>query len=179
MKTCVHCREEKRLTDFHMDRSKPDGLNSTCKPCRTEICRRSVDNTDQTQRKKNKKIWASDNLERARNATAKWRAAHPKENSEVYKRWAAKNRDKINATKRMRLAQKKAVTPAWADKERIKEFYRYAILMTQLSGVLHEVDHAIPINGKTASGLHCESNLQVITSSENLKKSNRWWPDMW
>lgn len=179
MKTCVHCHQEKQTTEFHKDRSKPDSLNSICKPCRTEICQRSVRNTDQTKHKEKKKIWAAKNLGRLRKATAKWRAAHPEANSEVYKRWAAKNRDKINTTKRERLAQKKAVTPAWANKDAIKECYRYAILMTKISGILHEVDHAIPINGKTACGLHCEANLQVITNPENLKKSNRWWPDMW
>lgn len=179
MKICCHCQVKKDLSDFHKDSSKKDGLNITCKPCRREICKRSILNTDQTEHKKKKKIWAARNLERLRKATAKWRAAHPEANAEVYKKWAAKNRDKINATKRLRLAQKKSVTPKWADKVRIKEFYTYAIRMTKVSGVLYEVDHSVPINNPSVCGLNCEANLQIITGLENQRKGNRWWPDMW
>ena len=38
----------------------------------------------------------------------------------------------------------------------------------------HEVDHIIPLRGELASGLHVESNLQVITADENRKKNNNY-----
>jgi 5-methylcytosine-specific restriction endonuclease McrA len=34
----------------------------------------------------------------------------------------------------------------------------------------HEVDHIIPVS---KGGLHCPSNLQYLTISENRKKSNK------
>lgn len=32
-KKCRKCYEEKPLTEFHKDKSKPDGLNIWCKTC--------------------------------------------------------------------------------------------------------------------------------------------------
>ncbi len=65
-------------------------------------------------------------------------------------------------------------TPSWADRDKIAAFYRLARKMTVETGVPHEVDHIIPLQGKNVCGLHVETNLQVITKSENSRKQNKF-----
>lgn len=88
-----------------------------------------------------------------------------------------KARDVGTAKTAKRNAGAKQATPAWADQKKIRAIYKAARMLTELTGVQHHVDHLVPLNGKTVSGLHNEFNLQAIPAIENLKKHNKHWPD--
>jgi hypothetical protein len=68
-------------------------------------------------------------------------------------------------------------TPKWLSdihRKAMNLFYQQAKNLTKQTGVLHHVDHIVPLNGKTVSGLHVPWNLQVITAKENCSKSNKF-----
>jgi hypothetical protein len=65
-------------------------------------------------------------------------------------------------------------TPSWASNSKIADFYLTADALGMWTGIWHEVDHAIPLQGKAVCGLHVESNLQVLERSENRRKGIAW-----
>lgn len=86
-----------------------------------------------------------------------------KANQDYTKRHPNKNRNNTanyNARKLKR-------TPIWADLIKIAEIYKNCP-----KG--YHVDHIVPLNGKTVSGLHVHYNLQYLTASENTRKKNRF-----
>jgi hypothetical protein len=70
-------------------------------------------------------------------------------------------------------------TPKWLtpiDKWMIKEAYHIATLRTKATGIIWEVDHILPLQGETVSGLHVPANLQVIPKIDNRKKAATYIP---
>jgi len=75
-----------------------------------------------------------------------------------------------------RRLSKEQRTPNWLNENdiwMIKEAYDLAALRTKLFGFSWHVDHIIPLQGKTVSGLHVPTNLQVIPWLDNIRKHNK------
>lgn len=72
----------------------------------------------------------------------------------------------------------RARIPSWADPADTVKVLLEAHRRTRETGLRHSLDHIVPLNHPLVCGLHVAANLQVIPLVENLRKSNRWWPDM-
>lgn len=106
----------------------------------------------------------------------KWGEENPGRLKAAQKAWADANRHVFTASTAKIRAKIIQRTPAWADWTEIQKFYNEARKLTRQTGIEHQVDHIVPLNGKNVSGLHVHYNLQVITKDENLKKRNYFDP---
>lgn len=103
-----------------------------------------------------------DVIERRKRYTATYSPLHYAKN---------KGRYVAKVIKRRELTRK--AMPAWADQKQIESMYEKARELTLTTGVQHEVDHIVPLNGKRVCGLHVHNNLQILTKEQNRKKFNR------
>ena len=167
-----------------------------CKICVKEIKARWVRNNPK-KRKLSLEKYLMENPEKVRESARKFREKNREKCRALVGEWKKRNKDKIreagrkyraeNADKcriaqgrcyakkpwfyvarveRRRAAKLKA-TPAWVDDNALLEVYKKA------SASKLEVDHIVPLRGKTVCGLHVPWNLQLLTKSENARKGNR------
>jgi hypothetical protein len=92
------------------------------------------------------------------------------------KKWKEKNAEKVQIDSNTRRRRLRERTPKWLtkkDKSEILAIYEKAAKWTKETGTSYVVDHILPLRGDTVSGLHVPTNLQVVTRSDNAKKSNK------
>jgi len=157
-KICVRCREEKpKTSEFFFYRNKARGwLSSFCKVCKKEHRNENMSSELESQRRRR-------GLTKCRVCDADKPKGHTYCdgcNREIKRK--TKKKDKCIYRSRLRKA-----TPAWADKELIREFYN------EKPDGFH-VDHVIPIRGVLVCGLHVIENLQYLPAADNMSKSNKF-----
>lgn len=126
-----------------------------------------------------------DLLAKKREYQRAWSAANREEKSRRDAQYSSSKRSSgdINflatcaaKTKRYETAKINA-TPTWADHDVIGGMYEIAQVFRRVGFDMH-VDHIVPLQGKTVSGLHTHDNLQLMIGGANQSKSNRVWPEM-
>jgi len=173
LKVCTTCNEEKGLEFFSKNKKSKDGYLSQCKSClKAKRQKLKYDNIE---------IY-NNQLECSRRAKQKLGKAHLKAYKE---KWHVENIDRVRLYRRQyylnnrstainnakgRYKHLKVASVIWANREAILAFYKEAKRLTKLTGIKFNVDHIIPLRGKTVSGLHVDGNLQIITAYENSKK---------
>jgi hypothetical protein len=100
-------------------------------------------------------------------------------NKDVYRERARRMDPARNAAYlAARRARVKRAMPSWADPKQIAEVYKQAKQLQSETGVLHDVDHIVPIKGVDVCGLHVAWNLRPLPARENRSKHNRFCPEL-
>ena len=81
-----------------------------------------------------------------------------------------KHRHKRNANAATRRARIRNLTTNNSNIQIIQEIYYKCKQISEETGILHEVDHIIPI---AKGGLHHQDNLQILTKIENRSKGSK------
>jgi hypothetical protein len=122
---------------------------------------------------------ASINGAKNRAARKAWELRNPTAALESLKRYRERNRAKIRARLTVSKQGREKRRVLWANQDAILEIYRQAEFKTRTTGRMHVVDHIIPLQGRTVSGLHVETNLRVVEHHENARKHNAWESPGW
>lgn len=172
--------------------------------CGCDECLRVFVETNKDKRNEYDKRYREDNKELTRASQRRYRTANPdklkgwrenrKDKHSVWaKEWYVKNKDAVAEQKRLyrttnkskivgwaavRRAKVANAFPGWADKSKIDSIYKQSSQQTEQMNCEFHVDHIVPISHPLVCGLHWEGNLQILEASENMHKSNVYWPDM-
>lgn len=114
--------------------------------------------------------WSAANRQRRCASTAAYRLRHPERVKQLQDRLTESGYYAARDAKRR--AAKLRATPAWADAMAIRAVY------ASCPDGHDEVDHIVPLQGRTVCGLHVEYNLRVIPAAENRAKRNKLLPEV-
>ncbi len=121
--------------------------------------------------------WRQNNRDSRIASVNKWRAANREKTRQAVLRagakWAKANSHKRAASRAKQRAIRISAVAAWADFDAIAAFYAEAAAKTKATGIWHEVDHIVPLRNKHVCGLHVETNLQVVTRTDNRRKASK------
>ena len=120
------------------------------------------------------------NREKKIAAVRAYRQAHKESGRAYTQAYQQANPGKMSAKTAKRRSARLQRTPNWLtpeDYRAIRTLYETAAALTKSTGIEHHVDHIIPLQGRTVSGFHCPTNLQILTQSENCSKNNKFTGD--
>lgn len=200
-KKCGKCFKIKNRCDFAKQQQNPSGW---CKECvrlyntdyyieNSQYLKESsseyYDNYDEVRTKQN--IYMNNNKEKISKIQKLWRNNNSQAIKEYYTLYYEINKERLieyqyiyreenrglsNFWKSKYRSAKKQAIPPWVNFDKVKQIYEQATQLTIKTGIIHHVDHIIPLQHDLVSGLHVETNLQILTTEENIRKSNKFEP---
>lgn len=135
------------------------------------------------------KNWSTNNLDKGKETSKRYRENNDGADSRNRKKWYSGNKEhtskygrwwrSVNKARNQqynanRRAQVKQAMPTWADINKIIEIYKQSVDISNTTGIIHHVDHIIPLVNDLVCGLHVHDNLQILTSTDNMSKGNKF-----
>lgn len=175
---CLGCQRKNARENYQNHRNDKLEYAKQWRENNPEYAKEYNKNHPECQRK-----WRENNREKHNDGNRQWRENNPDYYKKYYeenrekrlersRKWSKENPERKREIIYNRKASKMQRTPIWADREEIRKFYKEAERLTKETGIIHQVDHYYPLQGKTVSGLHVAENLQIITKVENSSKNN-------
>jgi 5-methylcytosine-specific restriction endonuclease McrA len=158
--SCLACSRKRDLEIYH-------SLDSDGKKLRANYAKNRV-----AIRSRQSLYYRTKGKSEAFRRAAEWVQRHPVKRKAARDRYKQNNPAMYRSLDAARRARQANAMPAWADKEAILRVYEEARRLTLETKITHHVDHIVPLFGKNVCGLHVAWNLQVLTASENYRKSN-------
>jgi hypothetical protein len=146
--------------------------NGNCAECLKEYKRNWAKNNPEETKLRKKKTYQK-NIETIKKYSRYYYQKNAEEKREYTRQWKKANPEKRNAMEAKRKASKMQRTPIWANQSEITMWYEVAEVLSR-SGIKFHVDHVVPLQGKTVSGLHVENNMQILPAYINISKHNQW-----
>ena len=123
--------------------------------------------------------WNENNKEREAARAKVWRKNNPDTYKRMVKEWRENNAVTYKAYMNLQAIKRHTAklnrTPPWLNDGQLLEIESIYIYCSALrrTGLNYHVDHIVPLQGKTVSGLHVPWNLQVLPAKMNMQKGNR------
>jgi len=174
-KICTKCKKTKNITKFHTDRRARDNLTSACTTCRNKDSLTYRDEHLEIRRAAERKYYAANKEQKL--ARVREYYHNNKEKEAKRKRiWRQNNPHKDAAAGKRYNARSYLATPPWAEEqlELVKTIYLMRNYLNELWGTNFVVDHVVPLHNDVVCGLNCWDNMQLLDSSLNNVKGNKY-----
>jgi hypothetical protein len=170
-KKCARCQICKPAQEFGLNSAKKDGLQVYCKSCMKQY---------RSEKAYDKLRW-QERREHESKRNRQYRQLNADRLLPAYRERAAARRianpGAIRANNIARKHGERRATPTWADIQAINAVYAAAKEMEAADGIKRHVDHTVPLKHPLVCGLHVQSNLQILTAADNMKKHNSFAVD--
>ena len=192
-KQCKVCGEVKNLFEFRQSKGRNGfmQIRHQCKDCERKASL-EYEAANREKRRKEKRDFYQANLEKELQRKRDFYAQNTEKEKARSARWRDENREYLRAKDRQDAKDRPAYfcyktqkrhtaklqrTPKWLTEEQLRDIqteYELSAWCSEVMGIKYNVDHIVPLQGKTVCGLHVPWNLRVIPASDNFKKSNKF-----
>lgn len=107
----------------------------------------------------------------------KWNRDNSERAKATSKAFAEANRALVRSYNAARRARVLRATPVWLTSEQwvaIRAVYAEAERLSRETGIRYDVDHIVPLKGKSVCGLHVPWNLRAIPRDKNNSRPRVW-----